>query len=346
MIGQIICQIVYLLNVHFWSASADFILFSATYSLFGGGTTFLIGLYSYLADITTSESRTSRLSVLDVAAISGYTSGIYLSAPLYQSLGFNGVFGVTAGIYSLDFLFVLFFLPESRKVNTEEVESGNFSSKALDIFRCVFGRREGEGHTRAIILILMSAMLLHVSVFCADIDYLFTRKMFSWTEAKYTEVNTGVTVLTSLSSLLVLPLLSYRLGVSDFVIGILASLSFLSASVGTAFSRTGTHYIIASCVGLLGPQVSTVIRSQLSKAVAERELGKVYTLLGCLEAAVPLVASPLLTEIYNNSLQTFPGAVYLARAGFVLVDLVLFLVVAHLVKLDQTVAGYSQLDNL
>ena len=129
MIGQIICQvdiltstcclfsspqIVYLLNVHFWSASADFILFSATYSLFGGGTTFLIGLYSYLADITTSESRTSRLSVLDVAAISGYTSGIYLSAPLYQSLGFNGVFGVTAGIYSLDFLFVLFFLPESR----------------------------------------------------------------------------------------------------------------------------------------------------------------------------------------------------------------------------------------
>ena len=114
-------------------------------------------------------------------------------------------------------------------------------------------------------------------------------------------------VLTSLSSLLVLPLLSYRLGVSDFVIGILASLSFLSASVGTAFSRTGTHYIIASCVGLLGPQVSTVIRSQLSKAVAERELGKVYTLLGCLEAAVPLAASPLLTEIYNNSLQTFPG---------------------------------------
>ena len=95
----------------------------------------------------------------------------------------------------------------------------------------------------------------------ADTDYLFTRKMFSWTEAKFTEVATGVTgkkytsiktpvdsslrlVLTSLSSLLVLPLLSYRLAVPDFVIGILASLSFLSASVGTAFSRTGTTYII------------------------------------------------------------------------------------------------------
>ena len=104
----------YLLNVYYWEASADFILFSASYSLFGGGTTFLIGLYSYLADVTTSETRTSRLSVLDVGLISGYTTGNFLSAPLYQSLGFNGVFGITAGIYSLNFIFVLLFLPESR----------------------------------------------------------------------------------------------------------------------------------------------------------------------------------------------------------------------------------------
>ena len=56
-----------------------------------------------------------------------------------------------------------------RKVNTENLESGSFSSKAVEIFRCVFGRREGEGHTRAIILILISAMLLHVSGFSKSI---------------------------------------------------------------------------------------------------------------------------------------------------------------------------------
>ena len=44
----------------FKDASADYVLMTAIYSLFGGGTTFLIGVYSYLADITTPEARTSR----------------------------------------------------------------------------------------------------------------------------------------------------------------------------------------------------------------------------------------------------------------------------------------------
>ena len=60
LIGSLAAEVVYLLNVYYWGASADYILLSAIYSLFGGNTTFLIGLYSYLADITTPDTRTSR----------------------------------------------------------------------------------------------------------------------------------------------------------------------------------------------------------------------------------------------------------------------------------------------
>ena len=121
---------VYLLNVYYWQSRADYILLSAIYSLFGGGTTFLIGLYSYLADITTTDTRTSRwnityparillalcyrVSILDVAFIVGFTSGNFLSAPLYESLGFYGTFGISLALYCLIFFFILFFLKESR----------------------------------------------------------------------------------------------------------------------------------------------------------------------------------------------------------------------------------------
>jgi len=53
----------------------------------------------------------------------------------------------------------------------------------------------------------------------------------------------------------------------------------------------------------------------LSKCVNKSDLGKIYSLLGSLEAAVPLLAAPLFTVVYNSTLETFPGAVFLVQAS-------------------------------
>ena len=81
--------------------------------------------------------------------------------------------------------------------------------------------------------------------------------------------------------------------------------------------------------------MSTVIRSLLSKVVPDTDLGKVYSMLGCLEAAIPLVASPVLTIVYNSSLETFPGAVYVTEAGIMGVAVVIFATVAYLMQKDR-----------
>lgn len=346
IVGSGVAVVVYLLNVYYWQSRADYILLSAIYSLFGGDTTFLIGMYSFLADITTTDTRTSRVAILDASYIVGYSFGNFLSAPVYESLDFYGTFGISLAIYCLNFSFIFFFLNESRKGNTgpaaEEGSDSSCSSQTVDIFRTVFGAR--TGYTRAVLLLLMTIMLLYVGCNAADVNYLFTRKMFNWNEAKYTQVTTGVMGMTVIGSLFVLPVLSYHLGFPDFVIGLLAATSMMAKTVSVAFSTTGTQYVIANCVGLLSPQTSSVIRSLLSKVVQESELGKVYTMLGCLEAAIPLAASPLLTEVYNNTLDTFPGAVFLTQAGFIAIDLVLFLLVAGLMRIDQY--RYSQYEQL
>ena len=69
--------------------------------------------------------------------------------------------------------------------------------------------------------------------------------------------------------------------------------------------------------------------------VPDTDLGKVYTMLGCLEAAIPLIASPILTIVYNSTLDTFPGAVYITEAGAMAVAVVLFSAVAYLMKKNQ-----------
>ena len=47
--------------------------------------------------------------------------------------------------------------------------------------------------------------------------------------------------------------------------------------------------------------------------VVKSELGKIFSMVASLEAAVPLFAAPLFTFVYNHTLDSFPGAVFLVQ---------------------------------
>ena len=52
--------------------------------------------------------------------------------------------------------------------------------------------------------------------------------------------------------------------------------------------------------------------------VVKSELGKIFSMVASLEAAVPLFAAPLFTFVYNHTLDSFPGAVFLVQVVLVL----------------------------
>lgn len=85
---------------------------------------------------------------------------------------------------------------------------------------------------------------------------------------------------------------------------------------------------------MMGPQVSTVVWSLLSKTVPEADIGKVCTLVGCIQSVTILLSSPVLRTIYNVNLVTFPGAVYLYEAACMLVVLIIFFLVETLLKMQ------------
>ena len=55
-----------------------------------------------------------RVSFLDVSSLVGLCIGNYFSASVYEKLGFNGIFGLTAAFLTLNLLYIFFFLEESR----------------------------------------------------------------------------------------------------------------------------------------------------------------------------------------------------------------------------------------
>jgi len=337
-IGSLAAQFVYMVNVYYPSARAEFLLFSNIYSMFGGYTVLMLGTYSYLAATTSKSSRTSRIALLHVLSSAGYTSGNFLSPYVYQSWGFYGTFGTTIVLLIVSMMFILVFIKEPENSPTENENQRTQSETPLASIKAavasVLKRRPGNGR-RVILLLLLIMLLLVASSSGGGGGYLFTRKMFHWNEKIYTEVGTAVTILSIASNLFLLPFLSYTLEIPDSIIGLMATMSCFSDLLVTALAQTGASYIFAKCLGLMSGQSSMVIRSLLSKIVVKSELGKVYSMLGCLENIIPLLVSPVLTYTYNFTLDKFPGTVYAVSACITGLAVFCFAWVSWLIETDQ-----------
>ena len=60
-------------------------------------------------------------------------------------------------------------------------------------------------------------------------------------------------------------------------------------------------------------------RGAISKLVASDELGAVFSMVGLLESLAPVLSSSIYTLIYNSTLDSFSGTVFLISAGISLI---------------------------
>lgn len=88
-------------------------------ALTGGWFTMFMGIFSYIADITSVESRTLRIGAANVFLSLGVPIGMALSGILYTKLGFYGVFSITTVCYILSFVYGLVVIKEPPQVLAE-----------------------------------------------------------------------------------------------------------------------------------------------------------------------------------------------------------------------------------
>lgn len=81
-------------------------------ALTGGWVTMFLGVFSYLGDITSRETRTFRMGILSMCMTVGFPIGMGLSGVLLKLLGFYGVFFVSGGLQFINFCYVFFFLED------------------------------------------------------------------------------------------------------------------------------------------------------------------------------------------------------------------------------------------
>lgn len=132
----------------------------------GGWFTMFMGVFSYIADVTTTEVRTLRIGIVNVFCSLGIPIGLALSGVLYKQIGFYGVFSISAVMYIMALYYGYKQIKEPKKVDAPTLPNQPFAflkdffdfRHLFDTFKVSF--RKGENNRRMKVILLMLVVMV------------------------------------------------------------------------------------------------------------------------------------------------------------------------------------------
>jgi PCFT/HCP family folate transporter-like MFS transporter 1/3 len=155
--------------------------------------------------------------------------------------------------------------------------------------------------------------------------YLFTRLKFLWNEVDFSIFATYQAVTSMIGTLLAVGVLSYYLKIHDCLVGIVGSISEISASFIYTFAKTVRNFYFAPLADIFSNASAISMRSMTSKVVENEERGQLNSLFGVVEALTPSLYAPVYAKIYKATIHTLPGAFFLVGGGLRIFAVVIFM---------------------
>ena len=302
-------------------------MFLGVAGLSGGYVCFNIGVYSYIADISQVQRRTSRMSLLNGMFSLGFVVGIQLGSAIVQ---YWTVFLLSSLFGSLGLLYTVFILREARELDNVKPVAVFECSHIRESFTTVLGNNESR--RRSLVLVLLCSFLaLMLCLNTGDFDYLMTRLKFGWTASEWGLYLTVQRVTRLISLLAILPVLSILLGLSDNTI-IMAGLAVTSISYSMLSLTSQAWMVYTSALLQMNSITSVAIRSKLSKLVRSDEVGKMFAVVGVGQSAVSLLSQSVFGAVYRLTLSSLPSAYLLIVVTALATSLIALIAVLLLVR--------------
>ncbi|XP_076058484.1 putative peptidoglycan muropeptide transporter SLC46 [Oratosquilla oratoria] len=319
VIGNFLTAFVYIINTYLWWLPPEYIILAAIpRALSGGLVTLLMATFSYISDTTNVRSRTMRIAFMDLMMFVGVPLGLYLSNVIYEALDYMGVFSISAAVHFVCVLYIILRIKNTRALSLENAQvSGHYWRQIFsfdnvkEAIRVTFQPREENKRFR--ILAFMIALCLLQFCFGAEpLVFLYTEAQYHWNYAQYTNLSIYTVFVGSLGTSILLPLLSYKLRVEDAVLGFVGSISkACGLCIQTVVTTSPLWLFIAATVSFLGGLPLIVTRAGISKLVSSDEVGKVFSVLGSWDAIIPLISGPSYTFLYDFTVSTKPGSMFI-----------------------------------
>ncbi|XP_050450939.1 uncharacterized protein LOC126851237 [Cataglyphis hispanica] len=312
-------------------------------ALTGGWFTMFMGIFSYIADITSVESRTLRIGAANVFLSLGVPIGMALSGILYTKLGFYGVFTISMVCYVMSFVYGLVVIKEPPRVLAERARKKTLPNKGKRISVCAFilnffslrhieetfrvAFKKGANNRQKRVIVLMVIVMVVIGPLYGEMAvlYLYMRYRYNWNEVSFSMFSTFGMVTNLIGTAISVGIFSHILKIDDAIVGIMSCMSKILASFVYAFATSAWMVYVAAIVEIVNGTSFIAMRSIASKLVPTDELGKVNSLFGVCESLMPLIYGPMYSAIYAATMNTLPGTFFIAGGSMTMPAVFAFL---------------------
>ena len=295
---------------------------SALRGMFGKSAVVTMAMHSYITDHSTKEERTRRLGMLLGMNFLGYFVGSLLTGLLLEWTTFDVIFCIVIVMYACCVLIALVCMREVMSESSEFLRSkpcNPFDFKhvreSLDV---IF--RPRLNHDRLYIWFIFTCIVSQQLTKSGEVDItlLFTKRSpLNWGEALYGYFLAADYAALGVAVLILLPLLVYFLRPHDLCLMSAGIIFKAIRLLFMAFADRTWLVFLSVFIGCPSGMIASSGKSLVSKIVSEDEVGKVFSLLSCLEAVSNLVGTVIFTNIYTaTASKLFPGFTFALDAGF------------------------------
>ena len=337
-------QAVYLISSIFFDLPTEMLLLDIFNNIFGGNAVIWLGIYCYYADLSTHKTRTMKLAIPYVCWSTGYAIGLLFSGRIYEAFGYITIFSTSLTFYTGAVIYMALFIKESKKKDDYNKDSPPTKLGCLSLFdlsnikgaiRTALAKR--EGNLRHILLLVVSLYFGGGMAFESNIlDNQYVRQRFEWNSTDDFNIwfsqYSSITSFMELFSLgVLLPFCTQILGISDgFLIFISAFMVFNGYIIMLTAPFANLLYLY-SCFSIFKGYISLGTRSGLSKLVDESDVGKVLSLISCVNGLLNMIG-PTYNIVYVETLDWHPGFIYCVASVFLVYEMSVALYVGFFLR--------------
>ncbi|XP_068620175.1 probable peptidoglycan muropeptide transporter SLC46 [Battus philenor] len=285
-------------------------------SFMGGFTSLFTGAFCYISDITTVDTRSFRMTLLEAVVSIGSVIGSIASSYVLRTVGVVYLLLITASLQVIAYIFTVVCLKESLPGAVQgDLLSVLDVSLIKEMIEKCFKKRPNNGRAQILLLTFANSFSIFIMMGLMNLEYDYTRTKLHWAIKQYTTFSAVNTTISFVGSLIGVVLVQKLLRITDLTFSIIAFLSSTTEYIIKTFAVTTWFMYLGAGVSLFRGLSSPLIRSMLTKMLPADDIAKVFALMCAIEAIVPLISPAIYSSLYAYTIKSFPGAIYILSSA-------------------------------